>query len=136
MSAREQPAARSGSITCWLIGGEDVGRLGHEMHTAEHDVVRAGPPRSVAGQLERVTSHVGELDDLVTLVVVAEYEHAAAKRLLSGAGTLGERGIGRRGERARALHAALAVAIGSSAEREQRKRVAGCHRHDFPLSSI
>ena len=85
MSAIEQPAARSGRITCCASAGEDVGALGHEVHAAEHDELRVGPGRRLAGQLERVAGHVGELDDLVALVVVAEHEHPVAERRLGGA---------------------------------------------------
>ena len=74
MSAIEQPAARSGRTTCWSGRGEDVGRLGHEVHAAEHDELRLRAGRRLAGELERVTGDVGELDDLVALVVVAEHE--------------------------------------------------------------
>ena len=71
MSAIEQPAARSGRITCWSGRGEDVGRLGHEVDAAEDDELGLGPGGGVAGELERVAGDVGELDDLVALVVVA-----------------------------------------------------------------
>ena len=57
------------------VAGEDVGRLGHEMHAAEDDVRGVGSVRGVAGELERVAGDVGELDHLVALVVVPEHEH-------------------------------------------------------------
>ena len=76
---------RAGSTRC-AVGGEDVGALGHEVHAAEHDVLGVGPGRRLAGQLERVAGHVGELDDLVALVVVAEHEHPVAERRLRGRG--------------------------------------------------
>ena len=97
MSAIEQPAARSGRITAWLRSGEDVGALGHEVHAREHDVLRVGARRSVARQLEAVAGDVGELDDLVALVVVAEHEDAIAERRLRGAGALDEAGVARGG---------------------------------------
>ena len=86
MSAIEQPAARSGSTTCWCVGGEDVGRLGHEVDAAEDDVLGLGTGRGVAGQLEGVAGDVGELDDLVALVVVAQHEHPLAQRGLARPG--------------------------------------------------
>jgi hypothetical protein len=52
------------------------------MHAAEHDVVGLGAGGRVAGQLERVAGDVGELDHLVTLVVVAQHEHPIAQRRL------------------------------------------------------
>ena len=75
MSAIEQPAARSGRITFCVGRGQDVGRLGHEVHAAEHDELGVRAGRRLAGELERVAGDVGELDDLVALVVVAEHEH-------------------------------------------------------------
>ena len=59
--------------------GQDVGGLGHEVHAAEDDVVGLGPVGGVARQLERVTGHVRELDDLVPLVVVAEDQEPLAE---------------------------------------------------------
>ena len=64
-----------------VVAGEHVGRLGHEVHAAEHDV---GRPRSLSaakpGELERVAAGVGPADDLVALVVVAEDEEPVAER--------------------------------------------------------
>ena len=82
MSAIEQPAARSGRITACSCGGQDVGALGHEVHAAEDDVRRLGPVGRLLRQLERVAGDVGELDDLVALVVVAEDEDLVAERRL------------------------------------------------------
>ena len=69
-----------------VLGGQDVGALGHEVHAAEHDVRRVRPGRGLLGQLERVAGDVGELDDLVALVVVAEHEHLVAERGLGQPG--------------------------------------------------
>src|SRR5439155_2136956 len=56
-----------------LVGpGEDVGRLGHEVHAAEHDVGGLAVLGRVAGQLQGVAPGVGPADDLIALVVVAE----------------------------------------------------------------
>ena len=41
MSAIEQPAFRSGRTTL-VVGGEHVGRLGYEVHAAEHDDLACG----------------------------------------------------------------------------------------------
>ena len=59
---------------------EDVGALGHEVHAAEHDEVGAVLPRGVLRELQRVAGVVGELDDLVALIVMAEDDHAVAER--------------------------------------------------------
>ncbi len=63
-----------------LVGaGEHVGRLGHEVHAAEHDVGGLVVVRREAGELERVAAGVGPLDDLVALVVVAEDQEPVAE---------------------------------------------------------
>jgi hypothetical protein len=63
---------------------QDVGALGHEVHAAEHDEVGLGVGRHALGQLVRVAGVVGELDDLVALVVVAEDDEASAERGAGG----------------------------------------------------
>ena len=148
MSAIEQPAARSGRITVCCVGGEDVGRLGHEVHAAEDDVRRVRPGRRLLGQLEGVAGDVGELDDLVALVVVAEHEDPVAERRLGRAGARDEAGVGGGGQVAGALDAALAGEVAARAEHQQRQRgVQGAARgqvrggahtsivpHDLPAS--
>ena len=52
MSAMEQPALRSGRIDALVVAGEDVGRLGHEVHAAEDDVGGLVVVRREAGELE------------------------------------------------------------------------------------
>ena len=52
--------------------GEDVRRLGHEVDAEEDDEVGLGMLGADAGELERVPGVVGEADDLLHLVVVAE----------------------------------------------------------------
>jgi hypothetical protein len=95
MSAIEQPAARSGSSTPGPAG-EDVGRLGHEVHAAEDDELRLRAGRRLLRELEAVARDVGELDDLVALVVVAEHEHPVAERLLGARGAVDQRRVGGR----------------------------------------
>ena len=68
---------------------------------------RVRPGGGLLGELEAVAGHVGELDDLVALVVVAEHEHGVAERGLGRAGAghqvRGRTGrAGRRGTRRRA----------------------------------
>ena len=53
----------------------------------------SGSRGGIASELERVAGHVGELDDLVALVVVTEHEHPVAERRLGGAGALDQLGI-------------------------------------------
>ena len=122
MSAIEQPAARSGRIDPLLVGGEDVGALGHEVHAAEDDELRVRPGRRLAGQLERVAGDVGELDDLVALVVVAEHEDPVAERRLGRAGPLDQVGVAGRGQVARAVDAALGVGVAAPARAAAARR--------------
>ncbi|MGC0346707.1 hypothetical protein RKD34_002287 [Streptomyces sp. SAI-218] len=92
------------------------------MHTAEHDVLGLRARGRVPGQLEGVARDVGELDDLVTLVVVAEDEHLVAELLLGRAGALDQVGVGRRGQIAGTLDAPLAPRVGLAAEQQQGER--------------
>ena len=62
--------------------GEDVGGFGHEVHAAEHDVVGVRAFGGVLGQLEGVAHEIGVLDDLVTLVEVAQNQQFGAETLL------------------------------------------------------
>ena len=107
------------------VGGEDVGRLGHEVHAAEDDPLGIRPGRGLLGQLEGVAGDVGELDDLVALVVVAEHEDPVAERRLGRAGAGDEVGVGGGGQVAGALDAALAGQVAPVAEHEERQ---GCVR--------
>lgn len=102
-----------------VVAGEDVRGLGHEVHAAEHDVLGLRAGRRVPGQLEGVTGHVRELDDLVALVVVAEHEDLVAELLLRRAGTLDQVRVGGRGQVAGALDTALAPRVGLAAEQQQ-----------------
>ena len=52
------------------------------MHAAEHDVVGVRAFGGVLGQLEGVTHEIGVLDDLVTLVEVAQNQQFGAETLL------------------------------------------------------
>ena len=61
---------------------EDVGALGHEVHAAEHDELGLALAGGGARELQRVAGEVGELDDLVALIVMAEDHQALAERLL------------------------------------------------------
>src|SRR5207344_2672676 len=59
--------------------GQDVGRLGHEVHATEDDVVRLRALLGQHGQAEGIPAGVGPAHDLVPLVVVAEDVDAAAE---------------------------------------------------------
>ena len=103
-----------------LVRGEDVGRLGHEVDAAEDDVRRVRPGRGLLGQLEAVAGHVGELDDLVTLVVVAEHEHRVAERGLGLASASHQAGVGGSRQVAGALDTALGGQLAALSEHEER----------------
>ena len=82
------------------VGGQDVGRLGHEVHAAEDDALGIRPGGGLLGQLEGVAGDVGELDDLVALVVVAEHERPGRRAPPWPRGPA-PRGRGRRGRAGR-----------------------------------
>jgi hypothetical protein len=74
-----------------LVGaGEDVRRLGHEVHAAEDDVLLVSLLGGPAGQLQGVAAVVGELDDVLPLVVVAEDDQPRRELGLGGVDTLHE----------------------------------------------
>ena len=52
--------------------GENIGALGHEVHAAEEDVFGIAAAGRLLRELEGVAPKVGELDDLVPLIVVSE----------------------------------------------------------------
>src|SRR5260370_27602269 len=61
-----------------VLAAEDICAFGHEVHTAEHDVTSLGL-RSLEGELEGVTAEIGELDDFVALVVMAQNNDVSAQ---------------------------------------------------------
>ncbi len=63
---------------------QDVGALGHEVHTAEDDELGLGVLRHFAREAERIADVIGELDDLVALIVMTEDDEPAAERRLRG----------------------------------------------------
>lgn len=65
-----------------MIGCEDVSGLGHEVNAAENDIFRAGFFDAVGcllGEFEAVAGEVGEGDDLILLVMVAEDDEVAGE---------------------------------------------------------
>ena len=62
-----------------MVAAEDVGAFRHEMHAAEDDELSVWMPADLAGELVGVADVVGELDDLVALIVMAEDHKPAAE---------------------------------------------------------
>jgi hypothetical protein len=109
-----------------LLGrGQNVGALGHEMHTTEHDVLGLRPGGRVASELERVARDIGELDHFVALVVVSEDEHALAELLLRRLGACNEGRIAGHRQIAGALNPTLGAGVAPPAQQEQRRRGSG-----------
>jgi hypothetical protein len=89
------------------------------MHAAEDDVLGLRVSCGLLRQLEGVTRGVGELNDLIALIVMPEDEKSIAESLLGSPGTLNESRITRRWEITRAFHTALGVGIGTVPEKQQ-----------------
>src|SRR5262245_27973878 len=59
--------------------GEDVSALGHEVDAAEEDQIGVAAAGGLLRELKGVAAEVGEPDDLVALVVVAEDDELLAE---------------------------------------------------------
>ena len=55
---------------------QDVGALGHEVDTAEHDESRIRTLHCLLGKLKAIASKVSMLDDLIALIVMPQNEQA------------------------------------------------------------
>ena len=71
-----------------MFAGQDVGRLGHEVHAAEDDIGGVVVVGRETRQLERVAAGVRPLDDFGALVVMSEDEQLRAEGGLGGADPL------------------------------------------------
>ena len=84
MSAIEQPAARSGRMTCWC-GALSTSALSAMKCTPQNTMNSAsGCLATCCDELVGVAGVVGELDHLVALVVMPEDDQPAAERALRG----------------------------------------------------
>ena len=92
------------------------------MDAFEDDELRFGVRGRLLGELEGISGDVRELDDLVTLVVVAQEEDPVSQRGLGRGGPSHEVGIGRRRQVTGTLHAALRVGVRSMAQQQQGQR--------------
>ena len=63
---------------------QHVGALGHEVHTAEDDELGFGVLRHFAREAERIADVIGELDDLVALIVMTKDDETAPEGRLCG----------------------------------------------------
>ncbi len=115
------PGSEVGEDHLLLGAGQDVGRLRHEVHAAEHDELRVRARGGVARELEGVAGDVGELDDLVALVVVPQHEQPVAELLLGGPRAGDQVRVRGRRQVAGALDTPLGERVGAAAERQQRE---------------
>src|SRR5229473_1038407 len=73
-----------------VLAAENVRAFGHEVHAAEDDVAALGL-RSLEGELEGVTTEIGELDDFVALVMMAQNNDVSAQAGFRGSDAVVER---------------------------------------------
>src|SRR5882762_5484435 len=66
-----------GQNNCLVLTAENVGTFGHEVHAAK-DNIAALDLRSLERELEGIATEIGELDDFVALVVMAQNHDIAA----------------------------------------------------------
>ena len=100
---------------CLVVGGQNVGAFGHEVHTAEDDEFSVGSRGRLTGKFVGIPGDVGELDDLFALVVVTENESSIPQRGTRRTRSIDEVWVGGRRQISGALDAALAVGIGTTA---------------------
>ena len=86
--------------------GQDIGRLGHEVHATEDDVATAVVLGRQGRQAEAIAREVSELDHLVLLVVVAEHQQFVPEVLLGDSDALLQLGIVELSKRIKALRLA------------------------------
>src|SRR5256885_11627688 len=82
ISAMEQPALRSGRMTVWC-SRRRISALSAMKCTPEDDIAALGL-RCLEGEFEGITAEVGELDDLVALVVMAQNDNVVAETGFGG----------------------------------------------------
>ena len=107
------------------------------MHAAENNELRLWSC-GLLGELERIPGDIGELNDLVTLIVMSQDEEPVAECLLGCQGTRDKIGVGRRGEIPGALDPSFAIRICLLTEQEQGQRgllrfdERACHGKSLP----
>ncbi len=66
-----------------MLAAKNVRALGHEVDATEDDIAALGL-RGLEGEFEGVTSEIGELDDFVALVVMAQDDDVLTQTGLRG----------------------------------------------------
>jgi hypothetical protein len=102
------------------------------VHAAEDDELGVRPGGRLLGQLEGVAGDVGELDDLVTLVVVAEHEDPVAEGGLGRGGASHQFRIAGRRQVAGTVDTALGIRVGATAQKKEHRR--RCHAIHTPTT--
>ncbi len=100
--------------------GQDVGRLGHEVHAAEDDVVGVGTRGGIPSEFEGIARHIGEGDHLIALIVVTQHEHVLTESVLGRCGPFDQPRIGRLRQGAWAVDTPLGLRIATPPEQQQR----------------
>ena len=125
MSAIEHPAARSGKIT--FCSGAVRMSADSAMKCTPQNTMNSASGRAAASRasLNEIAGDVGELDDLVALIVMAEHEQPLAQRGLGPPGSLDKSRVGGWRQIARTLDAPLGSRVGLPPENEERQRRSG-----------
>ena len=92
------------------------------MHAAEDDVLRIGTRGCGLCEFEGIAGDIGELDDLVALIVVPQHEHAITELRLRTTRALDQVGIAGERKFPRARDAAFALEILLMAHEQQCQR--------------
>jgi hypothetical protein len=108
-----------------MRAGKNVSAFSHKVNTAEDDVFRLGLFCSSLRQFKRVSSDVSELNYLIALVVMSEYENLRTENGLSGSCSSNQCWITCRGEFASAGNASLGGKVSSLAQEEQVRQRCG-----------
>jgi hypothetical protein len=75
-----------------MLAAENVRTLGHEVHAAKDNIATLGLG-SLEGELEGVTAEIGELDDFVALIMMAQNDDVRTQTSLGGGDTVVEGGV-------------------------------------------
>jgi hypothetical protein len=75
-----------------MLAAENVRTLSHEVHAAKDNIATLGLG-SLEGELEGVTAEIGELDDFVALIMMAQNDDVRTQTSLGGGDTVVEGGV-------------------------------------------